>query len=246
MTGAPVLKAIDKVQGFMKANGGSARDWHVGISGDARRRLGELKIGAPYAEIFEQDDESSARAILAYFLRAGSQLDRDGGGSQFYAYRLPRFPTFREFLKKKANDEAGPDRARRREEWLASVKALLTQVRDWLKESDPDGLLDVRTTVYERVEQELGVYAVEGLRIRLGEAMADVVPVGGNVAGPVITREGSAMAVRGRVDVTNGAEKYVLYRVGDDRTLWQVVDQDGRSSPLTQQQFEVILQDLLA
>ena len=52
----------------------------------------------------------------------------------------------------------------------------------------------------------------------------------------------------GRVDITNGAYKYFLYRqlndAGDEQ--WLVQDERSEIQPLDRERFEAILQDLLS
>lgn len=51
--------------------------------------------------------------------------------------------SLREFLKAKADEYGVRDRHRLRDEWLASLNQLLDQLQEWLREADPEGLLDI-------------------------------------------------------------------------------------------------------
>jgi hypothetical protein len=156
--------------------------------------------------------------------------------------------TLREFLLKNApRDEML--RRRWREDWTAAVDRLLAQIRDWLADAATAGLLDIEPLVFEKREQGLGAYRIQGLAIHFGETTVKVVPVGRRVVahlGP--HAEAGHQNAEGRVDITNGAYKYILYRklndAGDEQ--WLVQDERSDIRPLDREQFEAILQDLLS
>jgi hypothetical protein len=52
----------------------------------------------------------------------------------------------------------------------------------------------------------------------------------------------------GRIDITNGSYKYLLYRKLNDANneQWLVQDERAVLRPLDREQFEAILQDLLS
>lgn len=64
--------------------------------------------------------------------------------------------SFRDFLKAKADELGVRDRHRRRGDWLGAIHRLLDQIRDWLRESDPEGVLDIEPYEVSRTEQDLG------------------------------------------------------------------------------------------
>src|SRR3954467_291894 len=97
--------------------------------------------------------------------------------------------TFREFLQKKAGEQRDIQRRQRREEWVAAVGQLMDQLRAWLAESDPDHLLDVVPLEVEKVEPGLGFYQVPSLKVGVGDASVQVMPVGRNVVGVVGSRD---------------------------------------------------------
>ena len=66
--------------------------------------------------------------------------------------------SFQEFLRQKVDISALKDRNRSRGEWLGAINRLLDQVRDWLREADPDDLLEIVPYEVERVEKRLGIY----------------------------------------------------------------------------------------
>jgi hypothetical protein len=156
--------------------------------------------------------------------------------------------TLREFLLRNApRDEM--QRRRARDEWTEAVDQLLAQLRTWLAESGTTELLDLEPLEFEKREQGLGSYRIKGLAIHFGERTVKVVPVGRTVLahlGPYA--EPGHENAEGRVDVTNGMYKYLLYRKLKDTGEGQWLVQDERSAIrlLDRGQFEAILQDLLS
>ncbi|MGH7170702.1 MAG: hypothetical protein ACRELG_10525, partial [Gemmataceae bacterium] len=126
---------------------------------------------------------------------------------------------------------------------------LLKKLREWLTEANAADLLDLEPLEFEKREQGLGAYRIKGLAIHFGERIVKVVPVGRHVLahlGP-FAQPGHEKA-EGRVDISNGAYKYFLYRKRNDAGEEQWLVQDERSAirPLDREQFEAILQDLLS
>jgi hypothetical protein len=156
--------------------------------------------------------------------------------------------TLREFLLKNTpRDEML--RRRWRDDWIAAVDRLLAQLRAWLTEAGSADLLDLETLEFDKREQGLGAYHVKGLAVHFGERTVKVVPVGRSVLadlGPYA--EPGHENAEGRVDITNGAYKYFLFRKLNDAGQEQWLVQDERSAirPLDREQFEAILQDLLS
>ena len=156
--------------------------------------------------------------------------------------------TLREFLLQNApRDEIR--RRQCREEWIAAIDRLLAQLRAWLTDAGTAELLDLEPLEFEKREQGLGAYRIKGLAIHFGERTVKVVPVGRTVLAHLgkYAEPGHDNA-EGRVDVTNGAYKYFLYRKRNDAGEEQWLVQDERSGirPLDRAQFEAVLQDLLS
>lgn len=153
--------------------------------------------------------------------------------------------TLREFLVKNAPRQE-LERRRCREEWVAAVDRLVTQLWRWLDEANTDNLLELELLDLERREQGLGTYHVKGLAISFGERAVKIIPVGRSVLahlGPYA--EPGHENAEGRVDITNGINKYHLYRkLPGER--WLVQDESAGIRPLDKAQFEVILQALLS
>ena len=166
------------------------------------------------------------------------------GGPQAAAAGVAPAPSFQEFLYSKAAALGVRDRHRRRDEWLGAVRRLLDQLRDWLRASDPEGLLDIETYEIARAESALGSYEAPAMKIHLGAIEVEVKPMGRWV--PNFSARGP---FAGRVDLSDGMRKYSLFReIRDGEDHWLVPDRDGqdRFTELDRDGFERILQDLLS
>jgi hypothetical protein len=155
--------------------------------------------------------------------------------------------TLREFLLKNApRDEI--QRRQCREEWIAAIDRLLTQLRAWLTEAGSAELLDLEPLELDKREQGLGAYRIRGLAIHFGERTVKVLPVGRTVLanlGPYA--EAGHDNAEGRVDITNGTYRYYLYRkLTDAGEQWLVQDERFGIRSLDRQQFEALVQDLLS
>jgi hypothetical protein len=155
--------------------------------------------------------------------------------------------TLLEFLRKNApRDEVMWRKAR--EEWIAAIDRLITQLRAWLSEAGTTELLDLEPLEFEKREQGLGTYHVKGLAIHFGGRTVKVVPVGRMVLAHLGKyAEPGHEGAEGRVDITNGMYKYLLYRkLTNAGEQWFVQDERSGIRPLDREQFEAILQDLLS
>src|SRR5262249_38714300 len=133
------------------------------------------------------------------------------------------------------------------EEWLAALGRLFGRLRAWLDRSDPDKVLDVAQFEEVRYEPGLGSYPMPVLRIGVGEASVQVVPMGRNAVGLVSPPGQPGVKAEGRVDITDGVRKYILYRtLPNGQEQWHVLGEDFQARPLDQERLEKILQDLLA
>ena len=155
--------------------------------------------------------------------------------------------TLREFLAQNASFNE-TNRRKGRDEWIAAVDRLLAQLRAWLTEAGAVELLDLEPLEFEKREQGLGAYRIKGLAIHFGERTVKVVPVGRTVLarlGPFA--EAGHENAEGRVDITNGTDKYCLYRkLTHDGEQWLVQHERSGIRPLDREQFEIVLQDLLS
>jgi hypothetical protein len=155
--------------------------------------------------------------------------------------------TFQEFLEKQASEQRHNGWRERREEWITAVRGLLEQLQTWLAESDPGKVLDVVPIELRRIEPDLGLYLAPGLKISLNHAAVEVLPVGRNVVGMVGPHGDAGIRADGRVDITDGVRKYILYRtLNNGREKWYALDERFQARPLDRSRFETILQELLS
>ncbi len=155
--------------------------------------------------------------------------------------------TLREFLADKVRQADHPAGRQKRDEWVQALQSLQSSLRTWLRQADPNGLLHVGVFDVERIEEGIGYYAAPGLEIRFMGDKIRVVPVGRGVMAPV-SMGPLADFVQGRVDVADGFDKRILYRVvKDDEETWHIASASRKPSvPLTQESFEQMIRELLS
>jgi len=163
--------------------------------------------------------------------------------------------SFQEFLRQKAKGSDLKDRNRSRSEWLSVLNRLLDQVRDWLRQSDPDDLLETVPYEVERVEPRLGIYDAPALKIRLGTDSVDILPMGRHVTKHIEIQHLQAIPGNqdrwgdlsgGRVDITDGERRYQLFRsIQDGRDHWYAWGDSMTLLPFDRDRLETILKDLL-
>jgi hypothetical protein len=164
---------------------------------------------------------------------------------------------FQEFLRRKTEGSAWKERKERRAEWLGALNRLFTQIRGLLREADPEGLIEIVDYEVERVEERLGVYDAPALKVCLNTASADVIPMGLNMRKPLslehllgipsnASRWGDLAG--GRVDVTDGEHRHILFRsIQNGQDQWYVMKAEKTGlTPFDRQTLEEILQDLLS
>ena len=154
--------------------------------------------------------------------------------------------SFQEFLRKKSQQQDQISRRDRRDEWISAVARLLDRIEAWLREADPEGLLDRIPLEFNKAEKGLGAYKIQGMQIGMGDLSVQVIPVARNVVGSPRTM-GDGAQLAGRVDISDGIKKYVLRRVlKDGAESWEVLDEHFGADLLDRTRLESILQDLLA
>ncbi len=165
--------------------------------------------------------------------------------------------SFQEFLSQKSRGSDWKERKLIRLAWLRAVDRLLAQVREFLREADPEGVLETTAYQVERVEEPLGVYDAPALKIRLGTESADVVPVGRFTPKPLQLANIQAIPgnenrwgnlTGGRVDITNGERRHLLFRsLEDEKERWYALLSNRHEPiPFDRACLEAILQDLLS
>lgn len=143
----------------------------------------------------------------------------------------------------------GPRAVQKRDEWVAAVDRLIEQIKEWLAQADPDrNVLDVRERPFRLREEGIGTYEARGLTISLGPNEIRIEPIARYVAGP-LSATGVIYVARayGRVDLTDGLRKFMIFRVEKDpEDRWNIVEQDGfRMQAFDQSTFEGAFKSLL-
>jgi hypothetical protein len=158
--------------------------------------------------------------------------------------------TLKEFLAERAETERGRAEEKKaiQQEWIWAVRRLIQQIQEWLIDSDPGHLLEVKESYHEFREVNVGVYTAPGLVIRDEAREVRIVPVARMVVGPLLADGGVRMnRAFGRVDMTDGAEKFMLFRSQKGPSdEWVIVDDRGYVvRKFDRQTFEEAMQRLL-
>jgi hypothetical protein len=156
-------------------------------------------------------------------------------------------------LKEFLDEQAGSKESRiakataKRDEWVNALGQLNARIKGWIDQADVQRVLRVEMVGYPIREEGIGDYDAPGLNIVLEPWTVEVKPIARFVAGP-LAATGAIHVPRafGRVDLTNGLEKYMIFRTAKELDgPWIIVKQDGyRMSEFDQQSFEAALQSL--
>ena len=165
------------------------------------------------------------------------------------ARRAKKFPSFKEWLAEE--EERGRTRTQRAkliEDWTDSVSDLFAQMIRWLAEDDTGKLFLVETGKLKKDEQGIGFYEVAVIRLSLSSRFVDLIPIGRNIVGGIGKHGDLGFRSEGRVDMTNGVDKFMLYRaITQNGKEWMIVDdEDYEVRSLTKATFEEALQELLS
>lgn len=165
--------------------------------------------------------------------------------------------SFQEFLRQKLEGSDWKDRKGLRMEWLGALNRLLDQIRDWIRESDPEGVIEIVAYEVVRVEGRLGVYDAPAFKIRLNTDDANVLPMGRFVPRPhsLLNVHGNSAfqpqidCSGGRVDIISDERRHLLLRSIDDdgQDHWFALMR-GQSTPIPFDRacLERILEDVLS
>ena len=63
---------------------------------------------------------------------------------------------FKEWLEKRAQEVNQPERLRHRSEWIAALDQFYEQIMNWIRESDPKGLLIIERMQIDAVRAQAG------------------------------------------------------------------------------------------
>ena len=120
-------------------------------------------------------------------------------------------------------------------------------MRGWLKESDPEGVIEIEEGHQEITEPGLGRYRVPRLNLRAFGKWIGIIPKARRTVGTATPPQKSApQRAAGRVDMTDELRRYVLYRFqegGGD--VWLIDDLESGAKPLDQEAFERALMSYL-
>ncbi len=156
--------------------------------------------------------------------------------------------TFTEFLRERAATmEGGGVKAEAViNEWREAVSRLLGQIRTWIKEADPDGILSIQEGERELNEQGLGRYTVPKLNICGLGTWVGVLPVSRYVVPPSSSKRDASGPDAGRVDMTDEARRHVLYRARENgQDVWYIDGPDGWPGVFDRGAFEAALMSYL-
>jgi hypothetical protein len=134
--------------------------------------------------------------------------------------------SFKEFLQEQAKKhQAESDAAKGTiDEWRTAIEHLFSQMRQWLKESDPQGLIELEENQEDVTEPGLGRYHVPRLDLRLFGKWVGIIPKARRTVATANPPQKSAPErAQGRVDITDELRRYVLYRFREGgHDLWLI------------------------
>jgi hypothetical protein len=133
---------------------------------------------------------------------------------------------FREFLQQQAKRHQAEVAAGQAtvDEWRAAVERLFAQIREWLRASDPEGLIEIKEGQEDVKERGLGPYRVPRLDLRAFGKWIGIIPKARRTVGTATPPQKSAPErAEGRVDMTDELRRYVLYRFRENgRDVWLI------------------------
>jgi hypothetical protein len=156
---------------------------------------------------------------------------------------------FQDFLRQKADKYRAEVQSGKAtvEEWRAAIERLFGQLRAWLKESDPEGIIEVEESHQDLTEPGLGRYRVPRLNLRAFDKWIGIIPKARNTVGTAHPPQKSApQRAAGRVDITDELRRYVLYRSQEDgHEVWLIDDLESGQKLLDREVFERALMSYL-
>jgi hypothetical protein len=156
---------------------------------------------------------------------------------------------FKDFLRQQAEKHRAEIVAGKAtiEEWRAAIERLFVQLRAWLKESDPEGVIEVDEGQQEVSEPGLGRYRVPRLNLRILGKWIGIIPKARRTVGTAKPPQKSApQRACGRVDITDELQRYILYRFQEgDQDVWLIDDLETEPKRLDQEAFERALMSYL-
>jgi hypothetical protein len=146
---------------------------------------------------------------------------------------------FKEFLHQQAEKHQAEASVAKAEvdEWRAAIRRLYDQIRAWLKESDPEAIIEIEESLQDITEPGLGRYSVPRLNLRVFGKWIGIIPKARRTVGSAKPPQKSAPErATGRVDITDELRRYVLYRFKEgDQDVWMIdsrfVDEPDNQPP---------------
>ncbi len=156
---------------------------------------------------------------------------------------------FRDFLRQQAEKHQAEAKANKAlvDDWRAAVERLFTQMRGWLKEDDPEGVIQIEDGQEDITEPGLGRYSVPRMDLHAFGKWIGIIPKARKTVGTAKPpQQATPQRATGRVDITDELRRYVLYRTQQDgRDVWLIDDLDSGQQPLDQGTFEKALMSYL-
>ena len=143
---------------------------------------------------------------------------------------------FKEFLQQQAKKyQAEVDAGKATvDEWRTAIDGLFNQIRQWIKDSNSDGIIEIAEGQEEIREPGLGRYSVPRLDLKAFGRWIGIIPKARKTVGTATPPQKSVPErAEGRVDITNELRRYVLYRFrdnGSDSWLIQGLDVVGHDA----------------
>lgn len=149
-----------------------------------------------------------------------------------------------EFLHKQAGTLKVKTEANRQTiaEWRGAVEALFNELRGWLTQADPEGVLLVEQGETEIDEPGLGRYRMPCLAVRAAERSVAIIPnCRFTVVSALPSLKEHPRRATGRVDMVGKLSKQVLFRLpGGEGHRWFIDDSEAQK-PLDRLAFEEAL-----
>ncbi|HEX4113969.1 MAG TPA: hypothetical protein VH020_15660 [Stellaceae bacterium] len=158
--------------------------------------------------------------------------------------------------KQQREEQAKQDKPKQIAEWKDAVRTLLGTIREYLAEYEHKGLLTFSTESVVLMEERLGSYEIDGMRIVAGPVTILIQPVGLEIIG-----------AWGRVDMhrqgrAGESQRVMILRVRNSATettiIWQLMMPQGaegsinhlsrgrRTVPMTKEALEQAIEFLLS
>src|ERR1017187_5880359 len=134
--------------------------------------------------------------------------------------------TFKQFLQEQATKHSAEAKAGKAvvDEWRVAIEQLFGDMRTWLKESDPEGVIEIKENEEKVNEPGLGRYRVPRLDLNVFGKWVGIIPKARRTVGTAKPpRKSVPEQAQGRVDITDELIRFVLYRFRDgDNDVWMI------------------------